>query len=173
MFIERRKMMRKLLILMLVLGMAPLAGATISIVNTAATVGLSGTYTVQVSSDVDSGAWTGFMGNVATSVGSVTSAWANTIAGSDRQINPQGAPYSGYYQIKALDLSAPADTIQAGVQFEAVVIGLAEGSYNFYLYDSSWSVPVSPDGTFTLTVIPEPMTMALLGLGGLLLRRRK
>ena len=28
-------------------------------------------------------------------------------------------------------------------------------------------------GVATITVIPEPMTMALLGLGGLFLRRRK
>jgi hypothetical protein len=171
MFIERRKMMRKLLILMLVLGMAPLAGATISLVSTAATVGLSGTTTVQVSSDTADLPWAGYLGYTHAGA-SLTSMWVLPAAGGDAAVAPSPGGYAGYWWMSAADNASPF-TIAAGVQFEGTLLGTATGVYNFYLYDSNWSTPISPSGTFTLTVIPEPMTMALLGLGGLLLRRRK
>jgi hypothetical protein len=173
MFIERRKMMRKLLILMLVLGMAPMACATVSLVSTAATVGESGTVTIQVSSDWASLAWTGYLGYTHAGA-ALTSAWANTIAGKDGYVFPSPAGYAGYYQLVAADLAAEPVTIQAGIQFEGILQGItgsAEGiDYDFYLYNGSWTAVID---TFTLTVIPEPITLALLGLGGLLLRRRK
>jgi hypothetical protein len=69
----------------------------------------------------------------------------------------------------AYDATIPTDSIDAGIQFEGILKGTATGTYTFGLLNSGW---VSQD-SFVLTVIPEPMTMALLGFGGLLLRRRK
>jgi hypothetical protein len=45
---------------------------------------------------------------------------------------------------------------------------------NLYRLDSpTWSVIEPPEDSVIIHQIPEPMTMALLGLGGLFLRRRK
>ena len=47
-------------------------------------------------------------------------------------------------------------------------------TYKLKLSDTSWTTMVEADlGDLTLYTVPEPMTIALLGLGGLFLRRRK
>ena len=46
--------------------------------------------------------------------------------------------------------------------------------HNGIPYNSSWTSALDSDlGDLAISVVPEPMTMALLGLGGLFLRRRK
>ena len=162
--------MRKLLILMLVLGMAPLACATVSLVSSAATVGISEAATIQVSSDVDDLAWAGYIGYTYANA-SITTMAALPAAGSLGGVGAGPGGWLGYWQLSAAD-NTPPNTIDVGVQFSGAAMGTATGSYDFYLYDGNWTT-ASPWGTFTLTVIPEPITMALLGLGGLLLRRRK
>lgn len=47
-----------------------------------------------------------------------------------------------------------------------------EGILNFDLYDYSVSGS-SPVSSYSVNVVPEPISIALLGLGGLFLRRRK
>ena len=57
---------------------------------------------------------------------------------------------------------ADADWFQFDIAYTAVT------TIEIWTSSDGWSAPVG-----TITVIPEPITIALLGLGGLLLRRRK
>jgi hypothetical protein len=65
-------------------------------------------------------------------------------------------------------LESPAWDAAAGDWFSFAYSGNVGDTINIYDYAVSNSVPVG-----TLDIIPEPMTIALLGLGGLFLRRRK
>ena len=52
--------------------------------------------------------------------------------------------------------------------------GAGTSSYKAHYSDASWITMVGADvGSLTLLTVPEPMTIALLGLGGLFLRRKK
>jgi hypothetical protein len=66
--------------------------------------------------------------------------------------------------------AASTGTAPFGTLLSLTFTGLAEGTYDLVLYD--WR-DESIAGQGSITVTPEPATMALLGLGGLLLRKRK
>lgn len=166
--------MKKLLILVLVLGLTSSASALITSLGGPTEVMYDGSVTINVISDTDYVAWFGYIGFDPAEVG-VSACVATSNAGDDSivTLNPYG--WTGYYEIEAGDQTEPYDSVLAGVQFEITVMGggLAKvGSvYTIDLYDSNWT---TPHDTVQVTVIPEPMTVALLGLGGLfLLRRRK
>ena len=164
-------MMRKLTILALVLGMASTAGAAVSL-----------------GGDIDGEIVVGTTG-IVTVISDTTSPWAGGIcfdppvgipnlvfpcAGDDASIwpPPPYPPSHGCYDLTAADMTEPFDSIQPGVWFEFTVYGAAVGDvYTVDLYAEDWATILD---TGTITVVPEPMTIAMLGLGGLfLLRRRK
>jgi hypothetical protein len=65
----------------------------------------------------------------------------------------------------------PSDPILAGAHININLVGVTEGVTTVDLYDTSGMVFLD---SAQITVLPEPMTIALLGLGGLfMLRRRK
>lgn len=163
--------MKKLLILMLVLGMTSAASAAISlggVIN--GTIDLDTTGIVTVISD-DTEPWAGFIGFDPSVVG-VSGVTATLDAGQDALVEPDPEGWTGYYFFEAKDMSEPFDSVQPGVQFEISVFGAAlHDVYTIDLYAADWETILDSG---TVTVIPEPMTIALLGLGGLfLLRRRK
>jgi hypothetical protein len=90
-------------------------------------------------------------------------------AGDDGEVVDHTAVYPGWFDVSAADLSDPFDSIVAGKQWEVVISGLVLGSV-----DLSSDVYGTDDIlTVNVTAVPEPVSIALLGLGGLLLRRRK
>ena len=77
--------------------------------------------------------------------------------------------YGAWYDF-SINSYPPAPVIAAGEHIQIRVKGLSEGSTTLSLYANDG---VKILDQCTIAVIPEPATIALLGLGGLLLRRRK
>ena len=161
--------MKKILVLMLVLGIASMASAALTFSVNAVEVLVGETVDVGIESDVDAFAWTGYVG-YAPGHAELTGMVATAAAGPDATITNDPYGYAGYYKIEALDYTPPSD-ILAGVQFTGTITGVTEGTYNVYLM-SPWSA-VGLQDTLVVTVIPEPMTIGLLAVGGMFLRRRK
>ena len=161
--------MKKLLIVMLVLAVASVANATLSI-TAPATVDLGATATVTVSSDTAADsyiAYVDFTGGVPLSNAQILAA-----AGPNAKCTLSPYGYAGYYEIAALDYTPPSD-ILAGAHFTFDLISTGADlstTYTVRLLDEDWATEI---GSVGIEVVPEPMTIALLGLGGLLLRRRK
>ena len=163
--------MKKLLILMLVLGMTSAASAAITWSVSDVEIDVGDTAVVQLISDSD-------MPYTAVWVGADPSptgvAEISGIAGLPSVVDGGAVltAYAGWWNIEALDFN-PDDSvvITVGPHFDVTISGLVEGTYtlgsDFYNTDG-------PNDSLLVTVIPEPMTIALLGLGSLfLLRRRK
>jgi len=167
--------MKKLLILMLVLGMASLANATMtwSVSEiTIANVGLSVTVDL-ISSDLAQGqAWVG-NDPLTPQIADITAiAIHDPPAGSEATVADYRSTYPGWWVVETLDTSEPS-TVGAGAQYTVTITGLALGT-TLMSSDEYGAFDGPQVGNLAVTVIPEPMTIALLGLGGLfLLRRRK
>ena len=173
--------MKKLLVLVMVLGMASAANAALQLYIGDSPVGATldvldgATQTIQVYS------------NDATSYGAY---FVLDDPGSDGALsNPVSLPaagdmggltaysYAGWgIGYTATTAASPTGTITAGVQHEAdwVTTSLSVGdTATVSLYDSRVSYYVPVDTLVMTVIVPEPMTIALLGLGGLFLVRRR
>jgi len=89
-------------------------------------------------------------------------------AGNSAAAVKDDSGYTGYWSINA-NASDPL-TLAAGWHWTVVINGLSAGTNDMVL-DTDGSAGASD--TLAITVLPEPMTIGLLGLGGLFLRRRK
>ena len=158
---------------MLVLGMASAANATVvswSVDDVTITIGDSAV--VQLTADDDQPYAAKWVGASPSTFAVIDSIVALAAAGDAPVIkDPATTAWPGWWTIEALDFEPPS-SIAAGAQYTVTITGLAEGTY---LIDSdSYELEGGINDVLTINVVPEPMTIALLGLGGLfLLRRRK
>ena len=161
--------MKKLLILVLVLGIASAANAALTFEDAAITVTINTTPTLNIVSD-NIAAHTSYVGN-APGLADLTGMVATANAGPDAIVLESPYGYNGYWGIEAKDNDADTWDIKAGVQFTGTLtVGGTTGAYSLNLYDSTF---INVIDTLPITIVPEPITIALLGLGGLFLRRRK
>ena len=171
--------MKKLLVLALVLGMASLASASLTwtVSGTGVTsvdVAKGGTVTVEIYSDSAEAYPKGaaYLGTYESPVySSITGITATAAAGGNYVIADVGGTYPNFWTVLAVDTQEPF-TVATGIQFYVTfTAGTTLGS-NSWMLDEESSAG-GPTDYLTVNVVPEPMTIALLGLGGLFLRRRK
>jgi len=185
--------MKKLLALMIVLAMAGMANAALMIsvdgVVDPQDTDIEIYPSDEVIIDVHALAHEGYFGGVlfvngpATLVGAGGTLWGD---GAIRDIiQPElqdwidgmaGMGYPGITSVvefQLVDLVDPYDPIPDGLVMDGIVLHcLAEGDVIVGLMDGD-DFAILDEVVIHQIPIPEPMTIALLGLGGLLLRRRK
>jgi hypothetical protein len=183
-------MMKKLLVLTLVLGMASLAGATLTLtadgplellpsesivlclVGDGAEVNFTGFITVEGPGSID-GAEVLYVGSLSSYKDAEDLAPDFGMPGAAEVIEM----FAGFLGLPLTDVSGwelvdgaipPAPT--AGLLISGILFHCeGEGDAIVTVWDANFGVM----DQITIKQIPEPMTMALLGLGGLFLRRRK
>jgi len=172
--------MKKMVVLTLVLGMAVLANAGL---NWAApdVVQVGDEFLIQLVNDEtfpgvpEMGGFAIKLGDplVAQFSGTPTINEADRLPGTwiveDFGIDPED-PESGYWYFYTNTVPAVGETLE-GVLGVIPVKALAEGSITIDLYDSRFE-EILASLSFKINEIPEPASMLLLGLGGLLLRRK-
>lgn len=165
--------MRKLAVFVLVLGFASAANAVLIQVD-----GLGGqTFDVQEKATItivseDSQNWLGYIIIEEGGKGTLSNPAATALAGDPALAG--ATPYTeagwgtGYELTVAGSASFP---VGAGTQFTFDYTGIPGDTARISVFvDPEFVVPVA---SVTLNVVPEPMTILLLGLGALFLRRRK
>lgn len=164
--------MRKLLVLGLVLGLASGAGAALTLVDgPAAPINVGQTATVTVHSDQD-GSYSGWLEIVNPAVlefGSVAFTPAGNPAGNSTATPPAMFDTSMWVQFTVASFN-PLQPVNAGNHIVVNLTGASEGTTRLNLYDDEaktlWD-------DVDITVIPEPATIILLGLGAVCLRRKQ
>ena len=160
--------MKKLIVFMLVLGLASTASATVSFELGSMSIVTGTTKTFNIVSDTTD-ASTNYVGN-APGLADLTG-MAGTANAADYKIVESPYGYNGYWGIESYDATAATWSIQSGVHFIGTLTAFStQGNYTLSLYASNFTTVID---TLPVTIIPEPITIALLGLGGLFLRRRR
>jgi hypothetical protein len=168
--------MRTTFILIMVLALATTAHAALSLDLSATTVALNSTVTATVSSD-NTDSWTGYF-----ILSEDTYYWSDPVAAAyvpPWTIYPntgdlaQASPLAGYPAVYDLTAAGTSTLPSAGTQFSINIKGIQAGTIYIALQEKYGYPPIIPPESLTLVVVPEPMTITLLALGGLLLRRRR
>jgi hypothetical protein len=170
-------MMRRLLVLILVLGMASAANAVVIQVDgkdPGQTVdiaeGVTSVISI-VSEDTDS--WLGYIIIGEGGTGALSDAVKLNAAGNMAAVSPYNEPgWGGGYELTVSMNQGGVPAIAVGPQFTMNYSGgvLGETAKISLFVDPDFDIPAD---SVAISVVPEPMTVILLGIGGLFLRRRK
>ena len=164
--------MKKLLVLSLVLGMATLASATLEISMTANKTNLTVGEVATITVTGPAANWGGYIivednGSIGALSSPADLQGVNLFSYSDYE----EAGWGFGYEITYADSTVGG--IAAGPQWTILFSSDVEGTATVSLWDGAGTFEAPEGGVLSFVVTPEPMTMALLGLGGLFLRRRK
>jgi len=167
-------MMRKLLVLILVLGMASAANAVLISVNgqTGDAIQIDETAipaTIAVVGE-DTSSWLGYIIVAEGGAGALGNAQVLAAAGDLGSANPYTeAGWGAGYELTIA--ASPTGAISVGdlVKFDYTA-ALGDTATIALYVDPEYGIPAA---AVAVEVVPEPMTIVLLGLGGLFLRRRK
>jgi len=184
---ERRTMIKKLLVLSLVLGIASLATAALSM-SVQGTAKAGSTFDVVISGTVpgDFGYYRFYDVFESSGVGANAGNFTGVVAYGKNANNFNAAGnLSGVFSYDAgfdgieMTLDDLDDEVGAGLndplsgQWVTLQIsGVVAGAMTIGMYDASYS-NYTTLGVIEIAEIPEPATLALLGLGALVLRKRK
>jgi hypothetical protein len=179
--------MKKLLVLMLVLGIASLANAAaINVLGDSSVgVGVTKTYTITISGSIPDNGLISFDVEVHGSNAKATmSSWTIISTGRNTLLDYVGdlistPPDYGKEVVAAQDSGTTAigSTLLSfdltGVTTGTIDLTTEEIAFFTVTAGGGWN-DLHPDmGSMQVTIVPEPMTLVLLGLGGLFLRRRR
>jgi hypothetical protein len=162
--------MKKLLVLLVVSGLAASAQAALSLSLNKTTIAVGETAVASVASN-DASSWTNdfvlsedLVNWPDPIVAGFDGSWTATSRAGDAY-NIQKTIYAAAYL-----LTATGNTVSpsAGTQFSINIVGVQAGKIYVGLQNPTTYASIATP--LILTVTPEPMTMALLGLGGLFLR---
>ncbi|MGA2093036.1 MAG: PEP-CTERM sorting domain-containing protein [Sedimentisphaerales bacterium] len=157
--------MRISLVLIMILALATSAQAAIDLSLSATTVAVDNTMTVNVISS-DASYWNGFF-----VLSEDVANWKDPVAAAIYDYGPGITPVPDYPGVLQLTAGSPGHPPEPGTQFWIQIKGVQAGTIYTDLQDELGGEMAN--GPLPLVVVvPEPMTVALLGLGGLLLRRR-
>jgi len=165
--------MRKMLVLILVLGLTSAANAMLITVDgqegDAFDVDITSTITV-VSEDASS--WLGYIIVEEGGAGSLENTVILNAAGDSGAATAYAeAGWGTGYELTAAMSPTGVPVLAAGSQFSFDYIGTVGDTATISLFvDPEFTTPVA---SVNVTVVPEPMTVVLLGLGALFLRRRR
>ncbi len=163
--------MKRVFVLFLILGLTQAANAVYIQVDGQAgnSFDVNGSATITVTGQ-DGSSWLGYLIVEEGSAGVLADAIKLDAAGDLGAAWPYAeAGWGVGYELTAA--TSGSNPITAGSQFTFNFTGNLGDSAKVSLYlDPDYTVPVA---SVNLTVVPEPATVFLLGIGGLLLRRRR
>jgi hypothetical protein len=166
-------MMRKVLVLFLVLALASAVNATLITVDDlegeSFEVDIKATITV-VSEDDSS--WLGYIIIEEGGAGVLENAAILDAAGDlGAATDYTEAGWGTGFELSAAMSPVGVPPLAAGPQFSFDYVGVVGDTATISVFaDPEYTMPVA---SVNITVVPEPMTILLLGLGGLFLRRRR